>query len=124
MDELFRDFATFHPVVHWSPRVDISEDDKSITIKADLPGMNPEDIHLTVKDHHMTLTGEKTHDTKKKGENRHMNECFYGSFSRTFRLSDRIELKKIKAQLKNGVLEITLPKQPEAKPKRIPVQMN
>jgi len=124
LNDLFRTSAWFRPTATWNPAIDVSENDKEITVRAELPGMNSEDVELTIEDHHMTLKGEKKSEKKNGGENDHWRECFYGSFSRTFRLPDNIETKKIKATLKDGVLEVTLPKQAEAKPKRISVEMN
>lgn len=124
MDDLLGSLTEFHPVLAWSPTMDVSEDEKTITIRAELPGINPEDIDLTVEDHHMTLRGEKKFEEKNKGKNDHWTERYYGTFLRTFHLPQTIEMKKIKARLKNGVLEITLPKRAEARPKKIPVEMN
>jgi HSP20 family protein len=124
MDNLFGSFDRFHPVIVRSPSIDISEDDKTYLVRAEIPGMDSKDIHLTVEDHHMTLKGEKRTEKKEKPKNGHFAESFFGSFSRTFRLPETIETKKIKARLRNGVLEITLPKRPETKPKEIPIEMN
>ncbi len=124
IDDLFGNFTRFHPAVTWRPSMDVSEDDKKVTVRAELPGIDPKDIQLTVEDHHMTLKGEKRSEKKEKGKNDHWAECFYGSFTRTFRLPDTIETTKIKAKLKNGILEITLPKRAESKPKKIAVQMS
>lgn len=124
MDDLFGDLATLKPWLTWRPSIDISEDDKKIMVRAELPGIDPKDIILTIEDHHMSLKGEKKSEKKEEGENDHWTERFYGSFSRTFHLPENIERKKIKARLKNGVLEVTLPKRAEAKAKKIPVQVN
>jgi len=124
MDDLFRGVTTFHPALTWAPSIDVSENDKKVTVRAELPGVDANDIHLTVEDHHMTLKGEKNAE-KKKAEKKHgWTESFHSSFSRTFHLPETIETKKIKARLKDGVLEITLPKRAEAKPKKVTVEMN
>lgn len=124
LDDLLRDFTRFYPALTWSPSVNVSEDEKKITVRAELPGIDPKDIDLTIEDHHMTLRGEKKSEERDKGKNDLWAESFHGSFSRTFHLPETIETKKIKASLKNGILEITLPKRPEVKPKKIAVQMN
>lgn len=124
MDDLFGNLAKFNPALTWSPSIEVSQDDKGITVRAELPGIDPKDISLTIEDHHMSLKGEKKSEKKDKDENDHWTERFYGTFSRTFHLPENIEKEKIKARLKNGILEVTLPKRAEAKPKKIPVQMN
>jgi HSP20 family protein len=124
IDDLFGDIVDFHPSLRRDPTVDVSETDKKITVKAELPGMDPTDINLSVEDHHMTLKGEKKVEKKKDHEKEHWRECHYGAFSRTFHLPENVDTKKIKAKMKNGLLEITLPKQPKSKPKKIAVHMN
>lgn len=124
MDDLFGNLSRFHPVLTWRPLMDVSEDDKKITVRAELPGIDPKDVHITIEDHQLTLKGEKKSGKKEAGKEDHWTERFHGSFSRTYHLPETIEKKKIKARLKNGVLEITLPKRVEAKPRKIPVQMN
>ncbi|NIQ40440.1 MAG: Hsp20 family protein [Proteobacteria bacterium] len=124
MDDLFGGFDRYHPVIVRSPAVDVYEDGKNVLVRVEVPGMESKDIHLTVEDHHMTLKGEKKTEKKEKQKNGRFTESFFGSFSRTFRLPETIETKKIKARLKNGILEITLPKRPETKPKEIPIEMN
>ncbi|MBW2059192.1 MAG: Hsp20/alpha crystallin family protein [Deltaproteobacteria bacterium] len=124
VDDLFDELSPIPSACVWSPPVRVSEDDKRFTVRAELPGIDPKDIQLSIEDHHMTLKGEKKSEKSGKGRNDLWTECFYGSFSRTFRLPETVETKKIKARLKNGVLEISLPKRAEAKPKKISVEMN
>ena len=124
MDDLFGNMVDFRPSFYVGPTVDVSETDKKITVKAELPGMEPTDINLSVEDHHMTLKGEKKVEKEKDHEKEHWRECHYGAFSRTFYLPETVDTKKIKAKMKNGLLEITLPKQPKTKPKKITVHMN
>jgi len=124
MDDLFGNLAGFHPVLTWGPPMDVSEDDKRIMVRVELPGIDPKDVQLTIEDHHMTLKREKKSEKKEAGEKDLWTEGFQGCFSRTFHLPKAIERKKIKARLKNGVLEITLPKRAETKPRKIAVQMN
>ena len=124
IDDLLNDFSRFHPALMWRPAIDVAENDKRITVRAEIPGFNPKDIHLTIEDHHMILKGEKESEKKKTGKKDHWAESFHGSFSRTFHLPETIETKRIKAKFKNGILEITLPKRTEAKPKKVAVEMN
>ena len=124
MDDLFGDMMGLSPVFQWSPSMDVSETDKKITVKAELPGMDPKDIHLTVEDHYLTLKGEKNTEKKGDHEKEHWRECYYGSFSRTFHLPETVDTKKIKATMKNGLLQITLPKQSTSKSKKITLHTN
>jgi len=122
-DDLFGGIVGFHPSLRRGPTVDVSETDKKITVTAELPGMDPTDINLSVEDHHMILKGEKKVE-KEDHEKDHWRECHYGALSRIFHLPETVDTKKIKAKMKNGLLEITLPKQPKSKPKKIAVHMN
>ncbi|NIS70758.1 MAG: Hsp20 family protein [Proteobacteria bacterium] len=124
MDDLFGNLDRFHPVVTRSPSIDVSEDDKKFMVRAEVPGIDPNDIHLAIEDHHLTLRGEKKSEAKEKKGNGHLTERFFGSFSKTFYLPETVNTKKVKATLRNGVLEITLPKRAVAKPKKIQIQMN
>jgi HSP20 family protein len=124
MDDLFGDIVNFKPVFHRNPSMDVSETDKKITVKAELPGMDPKDIQVTVEDHRLTLKGEKKGEKKTDHEKEHWSEFHYGAFSKTFYLPETVDTKKIKAKMKNGLLEITLPKQHKNTPKKITVHMN
>jgi len=123
-DDLFGGIVGFHPSFRRGPVVNVSETDKKITVTAEVPGMEPTDINLSVEDHHMTLKGEKKVEDKKDHEKDHWHECHYGAFSRTFHLPETVDTKKIKAKMKDGLLQIILPKQPKTKPKKITVHMN
>ena len=95
---------------NWSPAVDISEDDNTIEIKADLPEVKKEDIDVSIDDGVLTISGERKSESKeKKGGVQHI-ERSYGSYSRSFTLPDNVEEKKISADCKDGVLTLTLPK--------------
>ena len=116
-DEEFN-LGTFYPAV------DIHEGDKEITLKADLPGIKKEDVHLDIDDSVITLKGERKFEKEDKQDNYHRIERSYGSFHRSFTLPSTVDRDKIKAKYSNGILEITLPKTEEAKPKSIPVEVN
>ena len=99
------------------PTVDVSEDDDSYTIEAELPGVDESDLEVTVRDDRLSLRGKKKSETEKKDKNVRMSERRYGSFERTFRLPDDVDASKIKAEFSNGLLNLTLPKSAKAKSK-------
>ncbi|MFI5322354.1 MAG: Hsp20/alpha crystallin family protein [Thermodesulfobacteriota bacterium] len=108
----------------WHPSVDVYEKENGYVLKAELPGVNKEDIKLDITNKTLTLKGEKKFEEKNEKENYVRIERSYGSFTRTFALPDKVETENIKATYKEGVLEITLPKKEEAKPKEIKVEVN
>ena len=105
----------------WHPSVDIVEDKEEIRLKAEIPGLTAEEVHIDVEKNVLTLRGEKKKEEKKDGENYHCVESSYGCFSRTFELPDYAKQDEIRAEFKNGVLNIRIPKAEEAKPKKIEV---
>jgi HSP20 family protein len=107
----------------WSPAIDIYDTKDQIIVKADLPGMKKEDIEVTLHDNTLILRGEKKNDQETKEEDYVRTERFYGSFHRAFTLSSPVDAAQVKANYKNGVLEIMLPKKEEAKPKQINVNV-
>lgn len=108
----------------WAPRVDIYETEDSYVVRADLPGIKKEDIEIDLKDNTLAVRGEKKFDGKSDKDNYVRVERKYGKFVRTFRLSDNVDRGKIKANYKDGVLEITIPKREEAATKQIKVEVN
>ncbi|QSH40930.1 Hsp20/alpha crystallin family protein [Lentisphaerota bacterium ZTH] len=94
----------------FSPKFDVSEAKKEISIKAELPGMNEKDISVDVFDNYLRIKGEKKEENFSKDDKTHLAECQYGYFERTFPLFDNIDAKNIKANFKNGVLTLKLPK--------------
>lgn len=107
----------------WIPRVDISEKDDEIVVRADIPGMSKDDIKITLADNVLTISGEKKLERDEKKENFHRVERIFGSFQRSFYIPTNVDASKIAAAYKNGVLEVKLPKKEEAKPKEIPVKV-
>ncbi len=95
----------------WIPAVDIIEDDKSFVIKAELPEVDKEDVSVNVDKNILTISGERKSEVKDEKE--HRIERSYGSFSRSFSLPDNIDDSKIKAESKNGMLYLTIPKAAE-----------
>ena len=107
----------------WAPSVDIEEKNGSYLVKADLPGLKKEDIHVELRDGYLTLKGERKSEHEEKKENYHRIERSYGSFQRSFRVPEGITEKDIKAKYKDGVLELTIPAPKEEKPKAIEVKV-
>jgi HSP20 family protein len=107
----------------WAPVVDIYEQEGNIVLKAELPGIDPKDVDVRVENNILTLRGERKLDTEVKRENYHRVERSYGSFIRSFTLPNVIDTDKIKAESKDGVLRLSLPKKEEAKPKQISINV-
>ena len=108
---------------NWIPAVDVLDSKDSLVIKADVPGLSKDDIEVTVQDRHLIIKGEKKYEDKKEEKNYIREERHYGLFQRSIPLSSEVETEKIKATYQNGVLELTLPKKEEAKPKQIPIEV-
>ena len=107
----------------WVPAVDISETDSDFIVSADAPGLNVEDIKISVANNVLTLRGEKKNVREEKEENFHRVERCCGSFERTFSLPSGVDAENIRAKYRDGVLEIRLPKSKEAKPQEIKVEV-
>lgn len=99
------------------PRVDITENDKTIKITAELPGVEEKNLDISLTDDTLILKGEKSEETKGEEKNYRWQERFYGSFQREIPLSCEVEADQVKAHFKNGILSITLPKTAKAKQK-------
>ncbi|MFH1887849.1 MAG: Hsp20/alpha crystallin family protein [Pseudomonadota bacterium] len=110
------------PGVTWSPNLDVSEKDDTVLVRAELPGLEPPDITVSVSGDVLTIRGEKKSETEKDEENVHYSERYFGSFSRSLKLSSPVDPGKVEASFKNGVLSITLPKTGQAASKRIDVK--
>jgi len=127
VDRLNRMFSDFYDETFgrtWVPAVDIYEtDDHQVVLKAELPEMKREDIHLTYENGVLTLKGERKIDAEVKRENYQRMERRYGSFSRSFTLPNTVDANRINASYKDGVLTIRLPHREEAKPKQIAVNV-
>lgn len=107
----------------WSPAVDIYETADSIVMKAELPGVHREHIDIHVEDNTLTLKGERKFEREVKEENYLRIERSYGAFQRAFNLPTGVQQDKIRAVFKDGVLEVTLPKAEEAKPKHVKIDV-
>lgn len=106
----------------WTPRVDITEDEKEYVIKADLPDVAKEDVKVTVENNVLLIRGERKFEKEEKNKRYHRVERSYGTFLRSFRLPDDADGSKIRADFKSGVLKVTLPKSEKATPKQIEIQ--
>ena len=106
----------------WMPAVDIREEDERFEICADVPGVDPEDIEVTMENGVLTIKGERKLETKEGGDNGYRRvERLHGSFYRRFSLPDTADAENISAKGKNGVLEVVIPKKAAVQPKRITV---
>ena len=104
------------------PAFDVSETDNEIVVKAELPGMNVEDIDIALTDGLLTIKGERKMEKEDKEENYHRIERQFGSFSRSLNLGTKVRADGIEAGYKDGMLTVTLPKVEESKPKKIEVK--
>jgi HSP20 family protein len=107
----------------WLPLVDIFEEPDAIRLVAEVPGVSPADVKISVEGNLLTIKGTKQQVAEEKAQNVHRYERTYGAFERTFRLSTSIDPNKIKATCNLGVLTITLPKAETAKPHLIEVEV-
>jgi HSP20 family protein len=128
MDRLWDSFLEGRPTRRaeegkgWFPPVDVSETKNDLVIKAELPGMDPKDLSISLSSGYLTVKGEKKQEKEEKDENYHLIERSYGSFTRSVRLPKEVQGDKMTASFKNGVLKITLPKSEEAKKKEIKIK--
>jgi len=107
----------------WSPPVDLSEDDKELTVRAELPGIDPKDLDVTVTGNQLILSGEKRESSETKEKGVYHSETRYGSFRRVFPLPEGIDTEHVDAQYANGVLTLKLPKTTPTAQKRIEVKV-
>jgi HSP20 family protein len=110
-------------VADWMPTVDISENESEYLIKAELPEVRKEDVKVTVENGVLTLQGERRQEKEEKGRRFHRVERSYGSFVRSFTLPESVDEGGVKAEYKDGVLALHLPKSEKVKPKAIDVKV-
>ena len=136
LDRMFEDFLerrlrSFWPERWWpaagmritTPAVDLYEEKDDIVVKAELPGMEKDNIEVNLSDKWLTIKGEKKQEQEVKKEGYYRSERSYGSFVRTLELPREVQTDKVKAAFKNGILEIHLPKTEEAKKKETTVKV-
>jgi HSP20 family protein len=107
-----------------APALDVFEDKDDLVVKAELPGMEKDNVEVNLTDHTLTIKGEKRKEEEVKEEKYYRSERSYGSFVRTLELPATVQVDKIKASFKNGILEIRMPKTEEAKTKEIKIKVD
>lgn len=129
MDRLWDSFFDDRPMVRrgdwseWLPSLDLSETKNEFVVKAEVPGMTPKDIDISLAQGVLTIRGEKKQEKEEKEENYHFVERSYGSFSRSIRVPGEVQSDKIKAAYKDGILRVTLPKTEDTKKKEVKIKV-
>ena len=106
----------------WTPSMDVSETKEALVIKAEVPGLDPSDIQISLQEQYLTIKGEKRLEKDEKDERYHRVERTHGSFARSVRLPVGVDASKVTASFKNGLLTVMLPKTPAAKGTTIPIK--
>lgn len=109
--------------VGWTPACDIYEDEEGVALRFELAGVDPKDVDVRFENGVLTVNGERKLEREDKRDNYHRIERSYGTFTRSFSLPGTVDADRVKAETKNGVLTITLPKKAEAKPRAIQVKV-
>jgi len=127
MDRLFEDFSHGSGGLRFwersaEPAVEVSDTADAVVVKVHVPGVNKDDIQLTITENALTVKGETKEESKKEEKNYHRQEFHYGAFVRTIALPVPVQAEKAVAQLKDGVLEVTMPKSAQAQAKQIPIK--
>jgi HSP20 family protein len=115
-------FFTARPASAFSPAFEVKETNEAFVLKADLPGVEEKDLDIAVHNGVLTVSGSRQAEERKEGESFVLYERQYGSFSRSFALPDMADGDRIEAQLTNGVLQLTIAKRAEAKPRKIAIK--
>lgn len=121
-DEINRVFGAHRSLQSAPPAVDFYEDRDQLVLKAELPGVNREDLDLSLHDGVLTLAGERREEKTFEKAEVHRSERFLGKFQRSFTLPAAVDAAKVQASFKDGILTVTLPKAETAKPKQIEVK--
>lgn len=128
IDRWFDDMFSGRPLVEsevgWVPRADVHENDNAFVVQLDLPGVDKNNVKVKFEDDTLVVSGERKYESSVDGKNFHRVERIYGSFTRSISVPKDVDPEKIGANFKNGVLEITLPKTEEVKPKEIEIKVN
>ncbi len=121
-DDFFgREFGNMKTPMQVRVAMDVSESDEALTISAELPGMAKDDVHVTIEDGVLSISGEKKSSIEKKDKDYHLVERSFGSFHRSMTLPREVDADSAKASFENGVLTIELPKSEQVKPKRLTI---
>jgi HSP20 family protein len=121
MDRFFGEAGSGRAMRTWAPRVDVEETDREILVKADLPGVDPKAVEISVENGVLTVRGERKEEREERKKNYHRVERFAGSFYRVIPLPPGADPEKVTATSTNGVVTVSIPKKPEAQPKKITV---
>ena len=113
----------FWEEAEWLPAVDVAETKNEIVVNVEIPGMDPKEFDISLREGTLTIKGEKKQERVEEEENYHLVERRYGTFTRSILLSQEVESDKISASYKNGVLTVTLPKSEGAKKKEIKIKV-
>jgi HSP20 family protein len=127
MDRLFERFfeprvGAFEATGKWMPKLDFSETDDAYVAKLEVPGVEPKEMNVSVREGMLLITGEKTRENEEKNEKYHLVERTWGTFARAIPLPGPVDIEKTTAAFKEGVLKVTLPKTAAAKGSFIPVK--
>jgi HSP20 family protein len=115
----------FEPSIRpWTPAVDIVETENEMLLKMDVPDVEQKDIDIRLENDTLTIKGERKFEQQANGKGYHRIERSYGTFARSFTLPNTLETEKVRAEYRNGVLTVTLPKKEVAKPRSIKVDIN
>jgi HSP20 family protein len=122
-EKLFRGRAEDSSLTTWAPAVDIYETENELVVKADLPDVDEKDLDVRIEDNTLTIRGERKFEKSVSEDNFLRVERAYGVFSRSFSLPNTVNAEAIKAEYRNGVLNVHIPKREESKPKQIKVNV-
>ncbi len=125
LDRWFEDRWTDIPLTRsegtWSPRVDVYDENGALVVRAEIPGVDPEDVDVTVEGGTLTISGSRRFETETDEKGFHRKEIFEGSFCRKIVLPEGTDPEAVKAQAKDGILEVSVPKRPEVLPHKVTV---
>jgi HSP20 family protein len=110
-------------LAQWNPRIDVFEDPERFVFYAELPGLTAQQVNVSIENNLLTLSGERKFTHEDKRQNYHRIERLYGNFRRSFQLPTTVDTAKIQAEMKDGVLTLTLPKRTEVQPKQIKIDV-
>jgi HSP20 family protein len=108
----------------WAPPVNISEDEEQLVVEAELPGLRHEDVQVNLEQNVLTIRGERKFEDEQKKDSYHRIERSYGAFARSFTLNKPVQLDKINARFKDGILTVVLPKAEESRPRTIDIKVD
>ncbi len=119
IDRLFEERSTRAGA--WAPRIDVFGREQELVIRVEVPGVNAEDIDITLEDHTLTISGSRSFDQESSETGYHRREIFTGTFRRTLVLPEELDRDEISASANDGILEVTIPRRPEVLPRKVKV---